>query len=494
MAPSLFGYNDYDEGERLVAKHVVVIGAGQGGLSAAIHLRLRGYTVLVVHDNPVGGKAAAVEIEGYRLDPGPSIVILPRIYESVFVAAGRKMSDYLSFTRLDPISRVLFEGSEPLDLPADREECLRLVGSIDKHDRDSFATLMQSLDTAAPHIDASVFKHPYHKPWQLVDPHLIATAMRFDVRKTYRELVDGMFRSPLLRAFFYGFPSYGGQTYDSKAPGALMIPYLMIQEGVFYPVGGVAAIPKAFEKLARELGVEFRQGKAIGLRTKGDRTTAVLLQGGEAIEADAVVSNADRMQVQGWLGRRTDVTPSLSYFTVHWGVRADMKGLEHHTLLVPKDFERGFEDLYRHRKFPRPPIVYLNATSRLDPSTAPPGRTNLFAVVTAPAQEPHLEWTKDCDTYRNIVVQEIAKFGWDIDALGFDFERIQSPDVFAARDGNHRGSLYGPDEKERLFGGLFPLRCCDESIKNLFYCGGSVQPGAGLPMVTLSGKFAAEMV
>ena len=477
-----------------MVKHVVVIGAGQGGLSAAIHLRLRGHRVLVVHDGPVGGKAAAIQIEGYRLDPGPSIVILPRLYEAVFSAAGRRVSDYLRFTRLDPISRVLFEGESPLDLPADREECLRLIGSIDPHDRESFAKLMQALDAAAPHIDASVFKHPYHKPWQLADPHLLATAMRFDVRKTYRELVDGMFRSPLLRAFFYGFPSYGGQTYDSKAPGALMIPYLMIQEGVFYPEGGVAAIPAAFERLARELGVEFRQGKATGLRTKGDRTTAVLLEGGEAIEADAVVSNADRMQVHGWLGRTTDVAPSLSYFTVHWGVRAEMKELEHHTLLVPKEFEKGFEDLYRRREFPRPPIVYLNATSRLDPSTAPPGRTNLFAVVTVPAQEPHLDWTQDQTKYRDLVAKEIARFGWDVDALGFDFERIQSPDLFATRDGNHRGSLYGPDETQRLFGGLFPLRCHDETIKNLFYCGGSVQPGAGLPMVTLSGKFAAELV
>ena len=477
-----------------MSKHVVVIGAGQGGLSAAIHLRLSGHRVLVVHDGPAGGKAAAQVVEGYRLDPGPSIVILPRIYEAVFAAAGRKMEDYLRFTRLDPISRVIFEGEAPLDLPADREECLRLVGEIDSRDRESFAALMGSLEAIAPHIDASVFKHPYHKPWQLADPHLIATAMKFDMRKTYRELVDGMFRSPLLRAFFYGFPSYGGQTYDSKAPGALMIPYLMIQEGVFYPEGGVAAIPAAFERLARELGVEFRQGRATGLRTKGDRTTAVILEGGEEIDADAVVSNADRMQVHGWLGRPIDVAPSLSYFTVHWGVRSKMEGLGHHTLLVPKSFEKGFEDLYRRREFPRPPIVYLNATSLLDPATAPSGRTNLFAVVTAPAQETHLDWTRDHALYRDLIVREIQRFGWDLDALDLDFERIQSPDVFARRDGNHKGSLYGPDEKERLFGGLFPLRCRDESIRNLFYCGGSVQPGAGLPMVTLSGRFAAEMV
>ncbi len=469
-------------------KHVVVVGAGQGGLSAAIHLRLRGHRVLVVHDGPVGGKAAAVETGGYRLDPGPSIVILPRIYRAVFEAAGRRMEDYLRFRRLDPISRVLFEGQAPIDLPADRDACLRLLGDIDPADRDALAKLMGDLDKVSPHIDASVFKRPYHSPLQIADPHLIATAARFDVRKTYKELVDGMFRSPLLRAFFYGFPSYGGQTYDSKAPGALMIPYLMIQEGVWYPEGGVAAIPEAFARLARELGVEFQKGRATGIRRRGSHANAIVLDGGETVESDAFVMNADRMQVAGWLGRPTDVPPSLSYFTVHWGVQAELKGLEHHTLLVPKEFEKGFEALYRRREFPEPPIVYLNVTP------APAGKTALFAVVTTPAQEGHLDWSRDERRYRDLVAREMARFGWDLDAYGLDFERIQSPDLFARRDGSYRGSLYGPDESHRLFGGLFPLRCKDEEIKNLFYCGGSVQPGAGLPMVTLSGKFAADLV
>ena len=471
-----------------MSKHVVVVGAGQGGLSAAIHLALKGHRVLVVHDGPIGGKAAAVETDGYRLDPGPSIVILPRIYRAAFEAAGRKMEDYLVFDRLDPITRVRFGDRPAIDLPADRDACERLVGEIEPADRESFVRLMATLDAAAPHIDASVFKRPYHQSWQMMDPHLIATALKFDVRKTYRELVDGMFRSPLLRAFFYGFPSYGGQTYDSKAPGALMIPYLMIQEGVFYPRGGVAAIPEAFARLARELGVEFRQAKVAGLRKSGARVDAVILEDGEAIAADAVVSNADRLQVARWLGRPTDVPPSLSYFTVHWGVRAELPGLEHHTLLVPKEFERGFDDLYRKRTFPEPPIVYLNKTP------APPGRTALFAVVTTPARETHLDWVADERRYRDRIMTEIASFGWNLEDYEFDFERVQSPHVFATRDGNHGGSLYGPAESHRLFGGLFPLRCQDEEIRNLVYCGGSVQPGAGLPMVTLSGRFAASLI
>lgn len=477
-----------------MAKHVVVVGGGQGGLSAAVHLALAGHRVLVVHDGPLGGKAAGLHVEGYRLDPGPSIVILPDIYRQTFAAAGRPMDEYLVFDRLDPISRVYFGDDSPIDLPGNESACVDLVGRLFPADRAAFEKLVADLRSAVPHAWKSAFRHPYNHLWQLADPHLAAMVMKFDVRKTYRTLVDDMFAAPLLRAFFYGFPSYSGQTYDSKAPGALMIPYFMVSEGVYYPRGGVAAIPNAYARLAQELGVEFRQGKVVGLETRGKRAAAALLESGEKIDADAFVCNADRSQVENWLGRPQIAPPSLSYFTVHWGIDAELPGLSHHTLLVPKDFERGFEVLYRRKEFPEPPIVYLNATSVLDPTAAPKGKTNLFAVVTTPAQQPHLDWTGDAPRYRKAIVDTLRQFGWDIDAQRLEFERIQSPDVFAARDGSYRGSLYGVDEAHRPLGGLFPARCKDELIGNLFYCGGSVQPGAGLPMVTLSGRFAAAMV
>lgn len=477
-------------------RSVVVIGAGMGGLSAAIHARLAGHDVLVLERHSrVGGKAAAIEQAGYRLDPGPSIVILTRIYEAVFRAAGRRMEDYLRFLRLDPISRVYFGSETPLDLPASRDDAVRLLREVDRDDAEALERLMAKLERVAPHIDRSIFAHPFERPWQLANRHLLATAMGFDVRKTYKELVDGMFRSPLMRAFFYGFPSYGGQTFDSKAAGALLIPYLMLQEGVFYPEGGVGAIPAAFERLARELGVEFRtEAEVTGLHLREGKIEEVRLRDGGVVKAESFIANVDRFTVGAWLGRPESRAPSFSYFTLHWGIRRRLSGLKHHTLIVPQAYEEGFEALYRQRRFPHPPIVYLNDTTDTDPSTAPPDRTNLFAVVTSPAQEPHLDWGEATPHYRGQVLGTLRSAGIEIQDADLDFERIQTPNYFAEAHGNYRGSLYGIDERHRLFGGLFPLSNRDEGIANLFYCGGSVQPGAGLPMVTLSGRFAAELL
>jgi phytoene desaturase len=481
-------------------KHVIVIGAGVGGLSAAIYARLAGHEVLVLEaGSKVGGKAAGIEQSGYRFDPGPSIIILTEIYERLFADAGRRIGDYLRFKRLDPISRVYHGGGKPIDLPSDRNECIRTLSEIAPQDVKPFEELLTKLDRVAPQVKRSIFAHPFDQPWQLADPNLIRIGLQFDVRKTYREMIDGWFTSDLLKAFFYGFPSYGGQTYDSKAPGALLIPYLMIQDGVFYPEGGVAAIPLAFERLAKELGVTILlDAKVQELLTDGKRVTGVRQSNGERHEADAVISNVDRITTRSWLGIKPNLRPSFSYFTVQWGIRRRIPGLSHHTLLIPTDFQKGFADLYERRKFPDPPIVYLNETSGADPTadpgTAPPNATNLFAVVTSPSVEPHIDWDAETPKYRSIIVDQIRAAGFEWNEDDIEVERIQTPVYFQQTHGNYLGSLYGPDETQRLFGGMFPLRNWDEEYKNLFYCGGSVQPGAGLPMVTLSGKFAAGAV
>lgn len=321
----------------------------------------------------------------------------------------------------------------------------------------------------------------------------MAVAARFGGGQSYKAVVDRMFGSPLLRAFFYGFPSYGGQTYSGRAWGAFLIPYYMIERGVFYPEGGVASIPRAMADLGREIGVEIREEcRVAGLEASDGMVRGVRLCTGEIEAADAVISNVDRTTTRSWLGIRSSATPSFSYFTVHWGIRKVLPGLGHHTLLVPGSFAQGFEELYGRHRMPDEPIVYLNVTGATDPGTAPPGRTNLLAVVTSPACEDGVDWSLFAAEARSRVLGMLARFGWKIGESDFDFERVQTPEYFWSRHGNFRGSLYGIDEKERLFG-MFPERCLDEEFKNLFYCGASVQPGAGLPMVTLSGRFAADL-
>ncbi len=472
---------------------MVIIGAGLGGLSAAIHARLRGWDVLLLEQHEqVGGKAAGLAISGYELDPGPSIVILPQIYASVFAAAGRRMDDYLQFDRLPIISRVFFEGEPALDLPADEEACLALLKDMSPSDAESLRMVMEKLTKVEPLLHGSVYRAPIDSWKDFFTPALLRFGMGLPPLTSYKALVDKWFRLPLLRAFFYGFPSYGGQGYEARSPGSFLIPYYMLRDGVYFPRGGVRAIPEAFRKLAVELGVEIKTGSRVTAVAGGDgRMTSVVMASGEVIEADAFISNLDRFQFDAMRGQTHQEDPSYSYFTVHWGLRKAMPELEHHNLFVPREFEAGFDELYAKQSFPARPIVYVNATAGHDPKAAPAGCSNVFSVVTAPAVRPGLDWEASREEFVTQVRREMAGAGIEFDDAEVDFQRVQDPPYFAARHGNYRGSLYGLSEEHRFLG-MFPAPVRDREWKNLAFCGGSVQPGAGMPMVVLSGRFAAE--
>ncbi len=474
----------------------MIIGGGLGGLSAAVYARLLGYNVrLLEAGSSVGGKAASLRMGPYRLDPGPSIVILTRIYEQVFVDAGRKMPDYLRFNRLDPISRIYFKDWDPIDLPSDRGACEALVDKVAPTDGRAFRELLRAWDQLVPQMDKSIFAHPYDRAYQLLDRKLLGMALKFNMRQTTKELIDARFESAVLRAFFYGFPSYSGQTYDGKAHGTLMIPYLMLQEGVYFPeAGGVGAIPTAFERLARELGVEIQiNARVEKLTTTNNRVDSAVMVDGSIISGESFVRNVVRFTTREWLGIETDVAPSLSYFTVHWGIRRRLDGLRHHNLLGSHRLREGLRGVVSQRRF----SIAADRLSQRD-SRRRSYRSSRWCHQ--PVRSRHLScqhrWLGVEFTVvplPRLVLKTMEGFGFSVEPTQKDFERIQTPVYFEGAHGNYKGSLYGAHESERLYG-LFPPRNMDEQFRNLFYCGGSVQPGAGLPMVVLSGKFAAGKI
>ena len=466
-----------------------------GGLSAAIYGRLAGFDVLVLERSAqAGGKAAGITVGEYQLDPGPSIIILPKIYEAVFTAAGRKMADYLQFQRLETLSRVFFGSQAPLDLPANELDACRILNDISKKDSCNLRSLLQKIEKVEPYLDRTVYDHPFVSPTQLLDLNLLKFGMGFNPTQTYKEQVDRMFESHLMRAFFYGFPSYGGQTYWAKSPGAFLIPYYMLREGVYFPIGGVRAIPAAFERLARELGVEFQFNADVDSVQTDDRVIrSVTLKDGSIINADAFISNVDRFTFSGWLGQPVQSEPSFSYFTVHWGVREVLPKLDHHNLFIPDNFQIGFEELYQDGQFPQKPIVYVNSTTALDSKAAPRGSSNVFSVVTSPSKTSRMDWKDKEIEFTGRVSNALAEGGVSWDPNDVDFIRVQTPSYFESAHGNYRGSLYGLEDKHRQWG-IFPASNKDQKYLNLAYAGGSVQPGAGLPMVTLSGKFAVGLL
>lgn len=471
--------------------HLTVIGGGLGGLSAAVHARLAGFEVdLFEQHSQLGGKAAPIAIAGFRLDPGPSIIILPYIYREIFRQAGRNLDDYVALSRLDPISRVGFGAEDWWDIDADLSQAVERMAERWPRDAKSLNALMLQLDGIAAAVEGSVFAGPIEQWQQLARSEFLRMGLALNPFRNYKQWIDLRFESPLLRSFFYGFPSYSGQTYHGRSIAGLMIPYYMFRTGVWYPQGGIGALIGAFRGLAEELGARLHTGsKVTGARAEGRRIRALEMEGHGPVEVDCLAVNLDASTFRFWLGKAKPKRSSYSYFTLHWGLPRTLPEVLHHTLLVPKGFETGFRDLYDRRTFPQPPIVYLNNPTAIDPGCAPTGHTNLFAVVTSPGRE-------EFGTEEHYAHAEAAVVGIlqqrGIDVTDSTFCRRQNPTYFEHAHGNDRGSLYGPDEPERWMGGILPLPNRESDFENVAYAGGSVQPGAGLPMVALSGRFAVE--
>jgi phytoene desaturase len=453
-----------------LSRRAVVVGAGQGGLSAALELSARGWEVTVVEQRrTVGGKAARQYLGGIPYDPGPSILILPQVYQEALAAAGAD-ADALKFRRADPVTRVCPEGSDPVDLPADIEGCLDVVGRHCSPDREGLLRLLASVDALAPVVERAFFGTRLGARLGL-PPRFALSPW-----EPYRSQVDRLIRTPWLRALFYGFPAYSGADYRAPGIGAFFIPYYMWRDGVWEADGGVAAIPEAFYAACLGRGVEVRTGcKALGTAREGARVVAVQTSDGD-VRCDALVVNADRPGSAPLLGRTPPTyEPSMSYFTLWLGVEGRPDGAPAHTVFVPRRFEAEFRRMAQEGAPPDDPIVYWNI---------PNEGGGWFAVVTVPCA-PGADWDKESARLRGRVLDSLRHCGYG--APDYVHEATQAPPLFAARDGNWHGSLYGLVRK-----GL-PQGQRDPELRNVVYCGGSVRPGAGLPMVTLSGRRAARI-
>jgi diapolycopene oxygenase len=466
-----------------VKRRAVVVGAGQGGLSAALALAADGWEVQVLEQrDAVGGKAAPLSVGEFDFDPGPSILILPQVYRSALAAAGAD-PEVLRFERLDPVTRVFAGGGTPTDLPASLEGCLDMVGRSSPADRRGLETVFSFADRLAPWIE----------PWLFGEALSPATRglVTAGVRPwaPYGAEVRRLLATPWLRAVFLGFPSYSGLADTDRGVGPFFIPYYMWKHGVWRAKGGVRAIPAAFRAACEAAGVGFRLGcRVTGLAVEGRRAVAVRTQEGD-VGADAVVVNADRPGFEALLGRPAPrAEPATSYFTLSLGLRSPAPGLAHHSLFVPAAFEDALDDLYRRARPPAQPVVYWNDVS----DEAPAGRAMLFAVVTVPALREGVDWGDEGPRLRAEALHSLASCGVAVDEGDIMAEAVQTPATFEARDGNWRGSLYGPGGSARGWSGLGAGQR-DPLLRNVFYCGGSVRPGAGLPMVTVSGRMAARL-
>lgn len=484
------------------AKKVIVIGSGLGGISAAISLAQEGYDVTIHEKNAqIGGKLNVLKAQGYTFDLGPSILTLPHIFERVFERSGRKMSDYIPIRTLRPHWRNFFEDGKVVDLdpdpaimaaearkvgedPANVERFLRY--SADLYDLVNDGYFEQGLDNAAE------FREFYG----------LGKFLKFDLFRTMHGGVARYLKTRHMRDIFDYFIKYvGSSAYRSPAFMNCM-PTIQYRYDLWYVDGGLYGIALGLGRLMDELGITVHLNSEVSeVRKQGDRVTG-LVANGEFHPADIIVSNMEVIPAyekllaedEAFMKTLEKYEPSCSGLVLELGLDCKYPQLAHHNFFYSDHQKEHFHTVFRKRQLPPDPTIYLVAASRTDPTVAPDGCDCLKILPHIPhIDDSHPLTRADYMALKERVIDKLERMGLTDLRKHIVFEHCWTPLDIREQYYSNKGSIYGvvSDRFKNL-----AFKAPKQSLKypNLFFVGGSVNPGGGMPMVVLCGQKAAKKV
>lgn len=486
-------------------KKVVVIGAGLGGLSAAISLATEGFQVELIEKNDkVGGKLNIMDKDGFTFDLGPSILTMPHIFEALFSKAGKTMADYVQIETVEPHWRNFFEDGTTVDLCADPDAQRReldKLGSNTAAEFDRFMAYSQQLGSAT---ESGYFAKGLDDFWGLLRHYgALQSLMKFDVFRSMDQGVRRFISNPKLVEILNYFIKYvGSSPYDAPALMNLL-PYIQYQYGLWYVKGGMYGMAQGLEKLALELGVSIRVNSEVtSIEQHGNRASAVVLADGSRLAADIVVSNMEVIPAMKKLLNASAAelkqverfAPSCSGLVLHLGVNRLYPQLAHHNFFYSDHPKAHFDAVFRSGTLSDDPTIYLVAPCKTDPNQAPAGCEIIKILPHIPHLNPDQALTAD-DYWalRDRVLSKLERMGLTDLRQHIVTEEYWTPLDIEARYYSNAGSIYGVvADRFKNLGFKAPQR--SKQLQNLYFVGGSVNPGGGMPMVTLSGQLVRDKI
>ena len=482
-----------------LVKKAIIIGAGIGGLSAAIRLAHKGYRVSIYEqlDRP-GGKMGELRAEGFRFDTGPSVITLRHVFEELWREVGRDLNDYVQFVLLDPVTRYFWRDGLILDATTNQDAMCERINRFAPQDVNGYRKFMRYVQKLYDTISGPFLYRQQPGLFDLFKLPL-ADVFKIDALRTMHQAVRAHFTDPHLIQLYDRFATYNGSS-PYQAPATLnVIAHVEMALGAWYPKGGVFQLAKAFERLAQELGVEiYYQTPVAEIGTAKNAVSGVRLGSGEKVNANSVIANADVAWTYKTLlpnlaqaAKKTlRLEPSCSGFVLMLGVQGQPNELAHHNIFFSDDYGREFDDIFKRKIAPSDPTLYLCITSKTDLDHAPPNHQNWFVLANAPYLSKEFDWMRQRENYAQKIKQQLFAQTTQTNVV---LERMMTPlDLQNAYGGNH-GAIYGFSSNTKLAAFMRPNNRA-RGIKKLYFANGSAHPGGGVPLVTLSGLAAADCV
>ena len=491
-------------GRTLGRKRVVVVGAGLGGLSAACHLAGRGHEVVVVERADVpGGRAGLFETGGYRFDTGPSVMTMTGLLADVFAAAGADMADHLTLSPVDPMYRACFADGSAIRVRHGREamteEIRRECGTREAEAFDRFCDWLGRLyRLELPNFINRSFDSPLDLAWP-VGP--IVQLVRMGGFRRLNPVVESYFSDQRLVKLFSFQAMYAGLSPFEALAVYCVITYMDTVEGVYFPAGGMHAIPTALAAAAEKAGASFVYGRSVErvVRRAGTSgpVTGVRLDTGEVVAADAVVLNPDlpvayRSLVPEVEAPRTVRKGHYSPSCVVWlaGARgAWPEEAAHHNIHFGAAWKGAFQALLKDGTRMPDPSILVTGPSSSDPSLAPEGCSSMYVLEPVPNLDGRIDWVSERDRLKDDLTARVAALGYPADV---EVERFYDPTDWE-RQGMERGTPFALSHKFFQSGPFRPNNV-SRKVPGLVFVGSGTVPGVGVPMVLLSGRLAADRV
>ena len=485
-------------------KSVIVIGAGIGGIVAATHLAKHGFKVTVVEKNSrPGGRCDRLSRDGHHFDTGPTLLVMPLLYEAEFRALGTSMQEMLDLQRVDPTYHLVFDDGSKLALTSDMKS---MQEQLEQFEPGSFDGLLRYMTEGHRHYHLGIERlvnRDFRKASEFFTLKNIPLLSQLKPLANHYRNMSAYFDDPRLKAAFTFQDVYMGLS-PFEAPATFsMMPYTELAHGVWYPRGGMYSVVEALMKLSRQAGVEFIFDSSVKqVDVNSVHARGVILDDGQHLKADAVLANADLPYIYNDLLPDKKLAQSLSrkrfscsVISFFWGLDKPYENLAPHTLFLAQDYRENFKSIIDKLGLPDNPSLYIHAPARLDPSMAPAGEDTLIAIVPVGhmSENGEQDWAAIRDQARQHVFRRLSLLGITDLESHIKFETNFTPLSWRKRYNLMKGSTHGLCHNLTQLG-YFRPKNKHPRYDNLYFTGASTHPGTGMPTAMISGRLSAQRI
>jgi phytoene desaturase len=481
----------------------IVIGSGIAGLASALRLNKKGYQVEVFEVNSyAGGKIHAFNNQGFRFDFGPSLFTMPHLVDELFELYNISPQSYFEYTKKEVVCNYFWDDGSTFSVPANEKEFIEKAA-------ETFHTAPSSLQRYLKRnkekyeLTANIFLNKSLHKWSTyVSKETLSSLLQINklhISNTLNEVNEQYFSNPKLIQLFNRYATYNGSS-PYSTPGIMsMIPHLEMHYGTFFPKGGMHEISQSLYRLAKDVGIEFHFNEGVTAINHEKSYVKSVTSTKGTYPSDLVFTNMDVFSTYNRLlpnarqpRKILKLERSSSAVIFYWGINTIFPTLDLHNILFSSDYKKEFEEIFEKHQLHEDPTVYINITSKEKKDDAPDGCENWFVMINAPGNFGQ-NWELLIEQARSNIIKKINKI------LNINIEEyivtedILDPVGIERKTSSHKGSLYGTSSNSK-FASFLRHPNFSKQFENLYFCGGSVHPGGGIPLCLLSAKIATDQI